>query len=189
MFFDVVFVFDLLYVQVCLIDVFVMLLQMCDVYICYYCDCVGLFVQCLVMYCDFDDDVCVQIGLVVCFYDIGKIGIFDDVLLVLCWYIDEECVIMCEYLVCGEYIFLVIGCSDVLLVVWLICVYYEVFDGSGYFDGLCGEFILLGVCIVIIVDVYDVMISVCLYCNVMEYEVVLWIIDEQVGGLVDLYVL
>lgn len=108
---------------------------------------------------------------VVLMYDIGKIGIVDSIMLKLGKLIDEEFVIMKKYFEIGVEI---IGdCGDFLLlkvVKFVLLIYYEKWDGLGYFKGFVGEDIFIEGCICVIVDVFDVLISKCFYKDVWSIE-------------------
>lgn len=71
--------------------------------------------------------------------------------------------------------------------VWeIVFIYYECWDGKGYLFGLVGEQILIEGCIMVIIDVYDVLILECFYKCVFLVKDVLVIILESVGIQFDL---
>lgn len=157
---DIFLVYEDLYV---LVEVIIVVLYECDVYICFYCDWVMCLVQVLGEVCGL---FCVELKMLylgVVFYDIGKIGVFDVVLFKLGCLIVQEWELMKVYVEQGECIFCLVVLECVEEVVLIICYYYEFFDGSGYFDGLKGEGILLLCWILLVVDGYDVMVMVCFY--------------------------
>lgn len=163
----------------------VCVIEFCDVGISVYLECmvcvVGLIVE---QFGLFEEEVCL-IEMVVLLYDMGKIVIFDVVLFKQGKFNEEELVIMCWYSWIGYE--LLSGSQNCFIQVGVLIVlcYYECYDGSGYFDGLVGDVILLEVCIVVVVDVFDVLILFCLYKEVWIMEVILVYFYVQCGWLFD----
>lgn len=59
--------------------------------------------------------------------------------------------------------------------------YYEWIDGVGYFLGFKGDEILWMGRLIVVVDVFDVMMMNCFYCDVRIVEEVVGIFYEGVG--------
>lgn len=64
--------------------------------------------------------------------------------------------------------------------------YYEKWDGIGYLYGFKGEEISIEGCIVIIVDVFDVLMLKCFYKKVWLVEEVIDLLKDEVGKYFDL---
>lgn len=108
-------------------------------------------------------------------------------------FIDEEFEIMKWYIVIGGEMFdVVVGVYfevKFFVMVWdIVWIYYECIDGIGYFNGLMGDEILFVGCIVVVVDVYDVLISSWVYKLVFSYEIVRDIILDGCGSYFDLMI-
>lgn len=166
----------------------VVVVELCDDDIGIYIVCLGYLVEVLVWYFGVLV-VCVQmLCLVVFMYDIGKLGVFDDVLKKFGQLILDECVCMQDYFCMGVDIF---GCFSILvfvLVVEVVLYYYECWDGKGYLQGLQGEVILLLGCIVVVVDYFDVLMMDCCYWFVFVDDCVFVMLVDQLGGVFDLVI-
>jgi putative nucleotidyltransferase with HDIG domain len=116
-------------------------------------------------------------------HDIGKIGIPDSILQKPAKLNDEEWVIMRKHPALGaelvskinrlEHIAPIIGAS------------HEMYDGSGYPDGLKGEEIPIGARIVTVVDAYSAMIDKRPYKEAYEFDVVIEELKEMAGSMYD----
>lgn len=113
---------------------------------------------------------------VVLLYDIGKVGIFDNILFKLGKLILDEFIIMCNYVLLGKFVFEKVEKFFGVCIVFINVVkeivmgYYEKWDGLGYLLGFKGDDIFLSVCLMVFVDVYDVLICCCVYKELMSYE-------------------
>lgn len=65
-------------------------------------------------------------------------------------------------------------------------VYYEKLDGMGYFWGVNGDEISLMICIIIMVDIFDIFSVECFYCVVMFIDKVFVIMEENFYIVIDL---
>lgn len=98
--------------------------------------------------------------------DIGKMWVFEVLLQWIDVFLLEEMVQICVYVGYGFDIVRNFSLSD-FDVIDILCMYYECYDGSGYLVVLWGGNILLVGCMFGIIDMYQVLISDCLYWFVM----------------------
>lgn len=71
---------------------------------------------------------------------------------------------------------------DLLWIVkFVVLMYYEKWNGKGYLNGLKGEEIFIEGRIVVIVDVFDVLISKCFYKEVWSVEKIMDLMKCEVG--------
>ena len=90
-------------------------------------------------------------------HDIGKVGIPADILNKSGPLNPEEWEIMKEHVRLGDQ--LLNPLNTIACVREMVCHHHEMFDGSGYPDGLAGEQIPLGARIIAIADAYDTITS------------------------------
>lgn len=67
------------------------------------------------------------------------------------------------------------------MVVEICCIYYECWDGVGYFNGIVGEDIFIVGCIIVLVDVFDVLGLRCCYKEFWSIDRIKVIFEEEWG--------
>lgn len=166
-----------------IVEVIVVIIEMCDFYIVGYQCCVVGLVWCIVeeMYL-FKDEV-YGIYVVVIIYDIGKIYIFVEILSFFGKLGEIEYVLIKVYVQVGYDILKNI--EFFWLVVQMVYQYYEYFDGSGYLCQLKGNEIMFGVCILCVVDVVELMVFYWFYWLGLGIGKVLVEIWENCGWFYD----
>lgn len=136
------------------------------------------YLKILVMVYGFNEEKVEILFYVVFMYDIGKIGIVDSIMFKSGKLIDEEFVEMKKYLEIGVEIFGECDLDLFKVVKFVFLIYYEKWDGIGYFNGFEGEDIFIEGCICVVVDVFDVLISKCFYKEVWSVEKILDFMDS-----------
>lgn len=169
-----------------LVDLFLCVVGYCDLEMGEYLVCMFNYICIIVVYFGLFKEEQDLLLVVFFMYDIGKMGIFDYILFKFGWLDEEELKVMCLYvqigvdILCGSLFFLL------QIVFWIVEIYYEKWDGSGYFNGIKGDDIFLYGCIVVVVDVFDVLIFVCFYKKGWSLEDVVCYLCDNVGSYFDL---
>lgn len=118
-------------------------------------------------------------------HDLGKVGIRDEILNKKGTFTQEEYSIMKEHSVIGENILKPLRSMTKLAE--LVRYHHELYDGSGYPDGLKGEAIPLLARVLTIADMYDAMTSDRPYRKALPKDEAMKIIKSYAGTKLDPY--